>query len=170
MRRPSPTEYGSYYAGYVDRVPETDVIAVLRDERERVLSLLEPVAPGKVDYRYAPGKWTLRQVLGHVLDMEWIFTARALHFARAVDGPLPGYEQDDVMKLVSWDAIPWASLLDQFRHVRSANIKLFEGFDEAAWSRSGVASGVPVTVRALAFILAGHQRHHLEVIRERYLV
>jgi DinB superfamily len=101
--------------------------------------------------------------------MEWVFTARALHFARGVPGALPGVEQDDVMKVVNYEARPWAALIEQYGHLRAANIKLFEGFDEAAWHRTGVASGHPVSVRALAYIIAGHERHHVAVIRERYL-
>jgi hypothetical protein len=169
MRRPAPGDYAAYYESYVSAVPGTDVLAVLREERDATLALLERVPPAKIDYRYAPGKWTLRQVFGHVVDMEWVFAARALHFARAVPAPLPGVEQDDVMKVANFEALPWSSLLEQFRHLRSANILLFGGFDEAAWTRTGVASGHPVSVRALAFIIAGHQRHHLAVIRERYL-
>jgi hypothetical protein len=104
-----------------------------------------------------------------VLDMEWVFAARAFHFARAVPGELPGVDQDDTMKVVDFTATAWPALLEQWRHVRSANIALFESFDAAAWERKGIASGNPVTVRALAYIIAGHERHHVGVIRERYL-
>jgi hypothetical protein len=167
--RPLATEYAPYYETYVGGIPETDILAVLRDQRESTVAFLEKVQPAKVDFRYAPEKWTLRQVFGHVVDMEWVFTARALHFARGVPGALPGVEQDDVMKVVNYGARPWSSLIEQYGHLRAANLKLFEGFDEAAWHRTGVASGHPVSVRALAYIIAGHERHHMAVIRERYL-
>ncbi len=169
LRRPLSSEYAPYYEGYVSAVPGTDVISVLREERDLTLALLESVPEAKVDYRYAPGKWTMRQVFGHVVDMEWVFAVRALHFARGVAAPMPGVDQDDVMKVANFEAQTWASLLEQFRHLRSANIILFESFDEAAWSRVGIASGFSVTPLALAYIVAGHQRHHLGVIRERYL-
>ena len=169
LRRPLASEYAPFYETYVGRVPETDILAVLREERDATLSLMKGVPAAKIDYRYAPEKWTLRQVFGHVLDMEWVFAARTIHFARAVPGPLPGVEQDDVMRVANFEALPWPYLLEQFSHLRSANILLFQGFDDAAWSRSGTASGNPVTTRALAFIIAGHQRHHMGVVRERYL-
>lgn len=168
-RRPEPGEYKDYYETYVGKIHEIDIVSVLRAQRESTLALLEKVPAGKIEYAYAPGKWTLRQVFGHVLDMEWVFAARALHFARAVPGELPGVDQDDTMKVVDFTTTPWPALLDQWRHLRSADIALFESFDAAAWERRGIASGNPVTVRALAYIIAGHERHHMGVIRERYL-
>ncbi|HEX6789908.1 MAG TPA: DinB family protein, partial [Candidatus Krumholzibacteria bacterium] len=146
-----------------------DVITVLRNERELWVRELAGIPAGKVDYRYAPEKWTIRQVLGHVIDMEMVFAARALHFARAVDAPMPGVDQDPAMKASTFERSPWPDLVAWFDHQRMANILMFQGLDEAGWNRSGVASGVPVTVRGLAHILAGHQRHHAKVIRERYL-
>ena len=169
MRRPGSDEHAPYYGTYVGCVPETDIITVLENEQELTLALMESVPPDLLDYRYAPGKWTLRQVFGHVLDMEWVFAARAVHFARAIPGDLPGAEQEDVMAVVDFSARPWPEVVDEFRHLRAANTMFFKGLDEAAWDRRGIASGNPFTVRALAFIIAGHQRHHLGVIRERYL-
>lgn len=169
LRRPLSSEYAPYYEGYISAVPGMDILAVLRQELDATLATLESVPTDKVDYRYAPGKWTLRQVVGHVVDMEWVFAVRALHFARGVPGPMPGVDQDDVMKVANFEERPWSSLLEQFRHLRLANILLFESFDEAAWNRVGIASGFPVTVLGLVYIIAGHQRHHLGVIRERYL-
>lgn len=168
-RRPLASEYAPYYEGYVSGIPENDIISVLRAEHASTVKFLESIPANKVDFQYAPGKWTLRQVVGHVVDMEWVFAARALHFARAVPGALPGVDQDDTMKVVDFAARPWESLVDEFRHLRAANIRLCEGFDDAAWSRSGIASGNPVTVRALAYVIAGHARHHMGIIRERYL-
>jgi uncharacterized damage-inducible protein DinB len=169
LRRPEPGEYNAYYETYVGKIHETDVIAALAAGRDSTLALLEKLPAAKVDYRYAPEKWTIRQVLGHVLDMEWVFAARAFHFARAVPGELPGVDQDDTMKVVDFTATPWPALLDQYRHLRSANIQFFNSLDEPAWSRKGIASGHPVTVRGLAYIIAGHERHHMGVVRERYL-
>jgi hypothetical protein len=168
-RRPQSGEYAPYYETYIGKVSETDIIDVLRAQRESTLAFLEKLPSDKIDIRYAPEKWTLRQVFGHVLDMEWVFAARAFHFARAVPGDLPGVDQEDTMEVVDFAARPWPAILDQYDHLRSANIELFKSFDEAAWARKGIASGNPVTVRALAYIIAGHERHHLGVIRERYL-
>jgi uncharacterized damage-inducible protein DinB len=168
-RRPEPGEYNAYYETYVGKIPELDIVSVMRAQRDSTLALLEKLPAAKIDHRYAPEKWTVRQVFGHVLDMEWVFTARALHFARAVPGELPGVDQDDTMKMVDFTATSWPELLAQYRHLRTANIELFNSFDEAAWARKGIASGSPVTVRALAYIIAGHERHHMGVIRDRYL-
>jgi hypothetical protein len=169
LRRPESNEYAPYYETYVGKIPESDVIAVLRDQRESTLDLLEKLSSHQLDHRYATEKWTVRQVFGHVVDMEWVFAARAIHFARAVPGDLPGVDQEDTMAVVDFSAQSWTALLDQYRHLRGANIELFKSFDEAAWARKGIASGNPVTVRALAYIIAGHERHHMGVLRERYL-
>jgi len=169
MRRPLSNEYAPYYETYVGGIPETDILSVMRAQRETTISFLENIPNDKIDFRYASGKWTLRQVVGHVVDMEWVFTVRALHFARAVPGPLPGVEQDDVMKVANFENLAWLGLIDQYAHLRAANVRFFEGLDEEAWGRMGVASANPVTPRALAYIIAGHERHHLGVIRSRYL-
>ena len=169
LRRPEKSEYAPFYETYVGKVSETDILSVLRSERENTLALVGNLPAAKIEYRYAPEKWTLRQVFGHVLDMEWVFAMRAVHFARAVPGNLPGVEQEDVMRVANFEARPWRSMVDEFASLRAANTLFFEGLDEAGWSRSGVASNNPVTVRALAYIIAGHQRHHWGVIRERYL-
>ena len=168
-RRPEAGEYNAYYETYIGKIPEVDIVSVLRAQRDSTLAFLEKLPADKIEYSYAPGKWTLRQVFGHVLDMEWVFAARAFHFARAVPGDLPGVDQEDTMQVVDFATTRWPALLDQWRHVRSAGIALFESLDAAAWERKGIASGNTVTVRALAYIIAGHERHHIGVIRERYL-
>jgi hypothetical protein len=169
LRRPDTSEYAPFYETYVGKVSESDILTVLRAEREGTLSWLANLPAPKIEYRYAPEKWTLRQVFGHVLDMEWVFAARAVHFARAVPGGMPGVEQEDAMRVANFEARPWRAMMDEFASLRAANILFFEGLDDAGWSRSGIASGNPVTVRALAYIIAGHQRHHWGVIRDRYL-
>jgi hypothetical protein len=168
-RRPGASEYAPYYERYVGLVPEEDAVAVMREQLRSTPLFLAGVPKEKVASRYAPGKWTVSEVIGHVIDLEWIFTARALHFARAVAGPLPGVEQDDMMKVANFAARPWAETIDAYRLLRAASTALFEGFDEAAWDRTGVASGLTFTTRAIPFIIAGHERHHLRVLRERYL-
>jgi len=169
-RRPDRSEYFEYYDRYVGLVPDGDIVAILRDQLVSTSAFLQLIPNDRIEYRYAPGKWTLKEVLGHVVDMEWVFTSRALHFARAVGEPLPGVEQDDFIAVGNFAVQSWSALIEQYRHLRHANALLFEAFDEATWSRSGVASGRTFTVRAIPHIIAGHERHHLGVIREKYLV
>ena len=119
--------------------------------------------------RYAPGKWSLREVLGHIIDAERIFAYRALRFARNDPTELPGFEQDDLIPAAHFDQRPWADLLAEFELVRRSNLLLFAGFDREAWLRQGVASRNRISVRALAYVIAGHELHHLRVIRTKYL-
>jgi hypothetical protein len=169
LHRPDKGDYAPYYEGYVGLVPEDDALAVMREQLRATPAFLEVLPKDRIDHRYAPGKWTLREVIGHVIDMEWVFTARAMHFARAVPGALPGVEQDDAMAVANFAARPWPSMIDEYRHLRAAALQLYAGFDDAAWERTGVASGNPFRVVAFPWIIAGHERHHLRVIRERYL-
>jgi hypothetical protein len=168
-RRPEPSEFAPFYAHYVSLVPEDDAVAVMRAQLAASSAFLAAIPAERVDFQYAPGKWTLRQVVRHVIDTEWLFSARALHFARGIPGPLPGMEQDDVAKLADCGARSWPAMLDEYRSLRSALIQFFDGLDDAAWSRTGTASGNLFTVRALGHIIPGHERHHVAVIRERYL-
>ena len=166
-RAPDPSEYTEYYGRYIQLVPSGDIVTILRDQLAATTQLLRSVPADRVEFSYAPGKWKLRQVLGHVTDMEWVFGARAIHFARAVEGALPGFEQDDAMRVAVFPA--WSDLIDQFAHARAGFISFAEALDEAAWNRTGVMSGNAASVRAVAYVLAGHERHHTGVIRERYL-
>jgi hypothetical protein len=167
--RPQSTEFAEYYGKYIARVPDGDIVAILRAQMEETSAILDRVGSDRVQYRYAPDKWTLHEVVGHVVDMEWVFTARALCFARGLAEPMPGVEQDDFVKIAKSTHQPWANLLAQWRGLREANTLLFDSFDDAAWTRTGIASGYSVSVRALAYIIAGHERHHMGIIRERYL-
>jgi hypothetical protein len=168
-RRPEPSEYFEYYRAYVGLVPDGDIVSILRAQSEETSTLLKGISEEKAAYRYAPGKWTLKEVVLHTLDIEWVFTARALHFARGVEGALPGVEQDDMMVVANANARPLSALLAEWRSLRQAGTLFFEGLDDAGWGRTGVASGRTFTVRALAYIIAGHERHHVNVIREKYL-
>ncbi len=167
--RPQPTEFAEYYGRYVTLVPDGDVVAILRAQAKESMSVLERVAADRTAFRYAPGKWSLHEVIGHVVDMEWVFTTRALCFARGLEAPLPGVEQEDFVKIADFAHQSWPQLLEQWRALRAANTLLFESLDDQAWKRTGIASGYGVSVRALAYIIAGHERHHLGVVRERYL-
>jgi DinB superfamily len=168
-RRPEKSEYVEYYHRYVQEVPDGDIVAILKEQLSMTSAFLKSIPVERIDFRYAPGKWTLREVVGHIIDMEWVFGTRALHFARTVSEPLPGVEQDDFVVVGNFSGQAWPGLIDQYRHLRSAHILLFEGFDDAAWNRSGVAADNRFTVRAFPYIIAGHERHHVGVLRERYL-
>ncbi len=165
--RPEPSEYAPYYERYVSRVPEDDLAAVLESDREATLQFLRSIPESRAGHRYEPGKWSVREVVQHVVDTERVFGFRAFWFARNAGNSLPGFEQDDVVRTAPSDT-PLADLLSEFDHVRSGHVLFFRALGAEAWTRSGTASGNPVSVRALAAIIAGHCRHHAAVLRERY--
>ncbi len=167
--RPAATEHIPYYQAYVSQVPGDDVLAALAGQIDSTLAVLRGIPEERGGHRYAPGKWSVKELLGHVLDTERIFTYRALRFARQDPTPLPGYEQDDYIRAASFDACRLADLADELGHVRQSTLAFFRHLAPEAWLRAGTASGNPVTVRALAWIIAGHEIHHLRVLRERYL-
>lgn len=166
--RPSADEYAAYYGGYVEQALGDDPVAAVKDY-EGALKMLSGIAEEKSLERYAAGKWSIRQVLSHVTDTERVFTLRALWFARGFSAPLPGFDQDVAVAGALADRLPWASHVEEFRRVRLASIALFENLPAEAWTRSGVASDNRFTVRALAFITAGHANHHFRIVREKYL-
>ena len=168
MKRPEPAEYAEFYANYVSKVPGTDVLSVLESQRLQMVQLFAGRSERDGSFRYAAGKWTVKEVLGHITDTERIFTYRALRIARGDQTPLPGFEQDDFVKNGAFSERTLADLADEFALVRSASLALFRSFPEQAWPRRGVASQKEVTVRALAFITAGHQIHHRIILEERY--
>ena len=168
MKRPEATEYAEFYAGYVSKVPGTDAVSVLESQRLQMVQLFAGRSERDGSFRYAPGKWTVKEVLGHITDTERIFTYRALRIARSDQTPLPSFEQDDYVKNGGFCERTLASLAEEFALVRAASIALFRSFPEAAWSRRGIASQKEVTVRGLAFITAGHQIHHRLILEERY--
>jgi uncharacterized damage-inducible protein DinB len=167
--RPQPREYAEYYNRYISRLPDGDVLQVMRGQTQELMDLLQGLDDAKALHRYAPGKWSIKEVLGHMLDVERIFAYRALRIARADETPIPGFEQDNYVAAAKFDARPLASLFDEWRHLRAANVALFESFDEATLMRRGTASGYGFTVRAIIWIMAGHVRHHLEGFRAHYL-
>jgi len=169
MNRPAETEYATYYQGYVDQVSENDVMAVLRSEVDDLDVLLNRVPAEKETYAYAEGKWSIREIIGHLIDGERVFGYRALCIARGEQQNLPGFEQDDYLRTSPYNRIELEDLLSELRLVRLSNIAMFRNLEEEAWNRVGIANNNQVTVRALAFIMAGHVRHHMKVLRERYL-
>jgi uncharacterized damage-inducible protein DinB len=168
MKRPEPTEYADFYANYISKVPGTDVLGVLEAQRLQMLQMFTGRSERDGDFRYAPGKWTVKEVLGHVTDSERIFTYRALCIARGEKTSLPGFEQDDYVRDGAFGERKLTDLVEEFGAVRSASIALFRSLNQAAWERRGVANQKEVTVRALAFITAGHQTHHRIILEERY--
>jgi len=169
MNRPNETEYAPDFQGYVDQVSENDIMAVLRGELDELDVLLGGVAPDKETFAYADGKWTIREMIGHLIDGERVFGYRALCIARGEKQNLPGFDQNDYMLTAPYKQIELEDLLSELRLVRLSNIAMFRSLDEEAWNRVGTANGNEITVRALAFIMGGHLRHHMNVLRERYL-
>jgi len=170
MNRPTVTEYAQYYETYVGHVSENDILAVLRSELDDLDVLLDRVPPDQETYAYAEGKWTIRQVIGHLIDGERVFGYRALCIARGEKQNLPGFEQDDYLQTSPYNHIALEDLLSEMRLVRLSNLAMFRSLDEEAWSRVGLANNNEVSVRALAYIMAGHTRHHMKVLKQRYLV
>ncbi len=169
MQKLDKNEYAEYYSRYIDLVPEGDVVATLEAQTKKFVAFLRAIPEAKGDYRYAPGKWSVKEMLGHIVDGERIFAYRALRFARADKNPLPGFEQDDYVRAAGHGRSQMADLIAEFELVRKANSLMFQQLDDAAWQRRGTASGNEISVRALAHVLVGHVEHHWKVLRERYL-
>lgn len=167
--RPDATEFSPYYAGYVARVPDGDIIETLRSQLDATVALARSLAEATGAHRYAPGKWSIRQVLGHMADTERIMSYRALRVARGDTTPLPGFDENVYVQNARFDERTLASLTDELAFVRQSTIGLIAPLDDEELSRVGSANGAPITARALSWIIAGHERHHLAVLRERYL-
>jgi hypothetical protein len=167
--RPAKSEYLPYYERYVALVPDGDVISTLTTQLTETQSLLRVLPASVATYRYAPDKWSVNEVVGHMIDSERIFTGRALRFARNDATPIPGFEQDDYVRNATFDAYPLADLASELETVRQSTIFFFKHIDEQAWTRRGVANNAEVSVRAIAYIIAGHEMHHREILRTRYL-
>jgi hypothetical protein len=167
--RPQPAEAAPYYFTYIDQVAGSEVLPAIEAQLDTATALFAGVSEEKSNYRYAPGKWSIRQVLNHITDTERAFAFRALWFARGFETPLPGYDQNIAAAGAQADAVTWSAHVVEFRYVRLAAISMFRNMPEEAWSRRGIASDNPFTVRALAYIIAGHVEHHAKILRERYL-
>ena len=167
--RPQPNEAASYYSKYIDRVTSDDIVDVLETQLTEARDFLSGISEEQSLHRYAPGKWSMRELVGHINDTERVFMYRALWFARGFEDPLPSFDQEIGFKAADSDSVSWASHLAEFNAIRSSTLSFFRNLPEDAWMRSGVASDSPVTVRALAYIVAGHVSHHLAILRERYL-
>lgn len=168
LPRPAHSEHADYYRRYIDQVRDDDVLAHLRREGAHTLALLTKIGEDRAAFRYAPDKWSIKQVLGHIVDGERLFAHRALAIARRDPADQPSMEQDDWMAAAGFDRRTMASLCNEFRAVRAATLALVESFDAEVGLRSGRASGNPFTVRSLVWTIAGHEAHHMAVLGERY--
>jgi hypothetical protein len=167
--KPDAQEYAPYYGKYIDLVPGGNIVQVLDEQLKETLALLAEIPESRAGYRYEEGKWSIKEVIGHVIDCERVFSYRALRFGRNDSIPIEGFEQDDYVAAGGFDNRTLADLARELEHVRRATIDLFGSFPEEAWNRAGLANQNKVSVRAVAFIIAGHERHHREVLRTRYL-
>jgi hypothetical protein len=166
---PKRDEAAPYYFRYIDLIADGNILQVLRTQMEEALALFSGISEEKSLYRYQPEKWSLRQLLGHINDAERVFSYRTLSFARGDAGPLPGFDQDPWVSAANADAYTWASHMEDFQAVRLSTMTMLRNFPAEAWEKRGVASDNSISVRALAFIMAGHVAHHLAVMKEKYL-
>ena len=165
---PDPAEYAPANASYVGNVTEDDVVAALEAQTRETAALLARVDDEKAAYRYAPEKWSVKQIVGHITDGERVFGYRALAIARGDQASLPGFDENDYMRNADFDRRSLRELAEDYVAARQATLSMFRGFSDEAWQRRGTANNAGVTVRAIAHIVLGHERHHLKVLRERY--
>jgi hypothetical protein len=169
QKRPLKGDYAVYYERYVDLVPAGDFLEILTEQHRNTTKMLEPLTEQQAEFRYAPGKWSIKEIVGHISDAERIFSYRLLRIARGDQTPLASFEQDSYIGTGNFSARTLSGLLDEFSGVRRATITLIRSLDAAAWLRRGVASQNEISALALAFIIAGHERHHSIILQERYL-
>ena len=170
ISRPAKDEYAPYYETYISKVPDQDLDQLLASQIEVTCAMLSKVPESGADAAYAPGKWTIKEVAGHMVDTERIMAYRLLRVSRGDPTPLPGFEQDDYVRSGNFQSRTLASLIEEFRLARASTLALLRGLDGATLTRRGVADGKAVSARALAYIIAGHERHHVGILQERYLL
>jgi hypothetical protein len=168
--QPEATEYAPYFERYVSLVRTGDILSTLEEQKGAFRRALSALPAERAGFRYAPDKWTIREVVGHCTDAERVFAFRALCFGRGEEAPLPSFDENEYARQSGHDSVPLPDLLEEFETVRTATLLQFRHFPDGVWRRAGVASGNPVSVRALAHIAAGHVAHHLAILRERYAV
>lgn len=169
LGRPAETEYYAYYKTYMARVPEEEILAPMESQLEEFRRALQEIGEEQSRFRYAAGKWSIREVVGHLIDSERLFAYRALCISRGEQTPLPGFDENSYIANSAYADTPLAELLRELQLLREANLILFRRLTLDQWHRRGVANGKEVTVRALAWIIVGHFRHHEAVLKERYL-
>ncbi|HZI99078.1 MAG TPA: DinB family protein [Gemmatimonadaceae bacterium] len=167
--RPKADEHIAYYSTYIDRVPDGDIVATLENQLGETLKFLRSIPESKLDYRYAPGKWNIKEIVGHLGDGERVFQYRAWRFSRADTTPVPGFEENDYVANAPFSRMNVNDLISEFEHLRQASIRMLSAMDADAMQRRGTANDAEISVRAIAWILAGHVDHHQEILRTRYL-
>ncbi len=165
--RPDITEYASSYEAYIGLVPEGNILTILEGQIDDTVALLRDLSEAEAETRHAPYTWSLKEVVGHLIDCERIFGYRALRFARNDPTALPGFDENPYVQVAHFDARKMTSLVQEFEVVRRSHLLFFGGLDDEAWLRSGVANGHPMSVRALVYAIAGHERHHINIVRKR---
>ena len=169
LSRPTAGEYAPFYAGYIAEMPDGDLLAALERQGEETFSLLSALPEERGDHRYAPGKWTVKDIAAHLADAERIFAYRALRFARGDTAPLAGFDENEYARTAGAGQRRLVELAGELHDVRRATLSMFRGLPPGAGERRGSANGVEISVRALAWVIAGHERHHIRVLHERYL-
>jgi len=169
IKKPQPDEYPAYAAAYVDMVPEGPIIEMLEYLRDNTYNFFSRMTAAQADHAYAEGKWTLKEVLGHLIDTERVFAFRALCFSRGDKSPLPGFEQDDYVANSAYDIRSIQSLANEFKAVRESTIYLYNSFTTEQSELFGTANNNPISVRALVYMTVGHELHHLKIVKEKYI-
>ncbi len=167
-KRPLPEESSQYFKTYIDKVPQPDFLSLLKKASPETTAFLKGLSEEQWMHRYAPDKWSIKEMMLHIIDTERIFAYRALRISRGDKTPLPGYEQDDYVPFSKADQRSSTSIIAEYEAVRQASIQLFEHMDDGHLEAVGIASGGPFTPRALGFVLVGHEIHHMQVLKERY--
>ncbi|HVE72378.1 MAG TPA: DinB family protein [Thermoanaerobaculia bacterium] len=168
MTRPTPTDYAPPHASYVDLVDEDDILSAMQEQSSVTQKLLAQLDETRASYRYETGKWSVKELIGHVVDAERIIGYRALCVARGDTQPLPGFDESSYVANASFDSWKLGDLAEHYALVRRSNLVFFQNLQDEAWDRRGTANQYPVSVRGLAYVIVGHERHHLKVLREKY--
>jgi hypothetical protein len=169
VARPQSEEYAEYFSGYIGKVPGADVLVFLQQQLESIARDIRGIDPAKGDFRYENGKWSVKELLGHIIDTERVFSYRALVFARNDSSGLPGFDQDPWARHANYANLSFNDIADEFECVRRSTLALFRHLDAAAWDRMGVANNKKMTTRAAAYVIAGHTQHHMDILKARYL-
>ncbi len=168
--RPTESEYAPYFSGYISHVPEADVLSVLEAQEVQLSQLTSQIPVNREKFRYAPGKWSIREVIGHLIDAERVFGYRAFCISRGERVSLPAFDENEYIKSSQYDDRPLGSQTGEFVVVRKSNVLFLRSLDDRAWEAVGTANNNRISVRALAYIMAGHVRHHVAILHERYSV
>lgn len=169
IQKPGADKYDSYFQRYTDLVPDETIIQTLDDQLNEAMSIYNGIENSKIDYRYAAGKWSVKELIIHILDTERIFVYRALRISRKDKTPMEGFEQDEYINNINWENYPFSSVLEEYELVRKHTILFFNNMTNEMLEQTGISSDMNMAVSAIPFILAGHERHHLNILKSRYL-